>query len=283
MSFKAKLLRGYLADLEKAQRKLRPKLIHMAATLSNAIALQARVNLNAPIDTWRIMQATGAVEELANTMTLVHFMAEHRTKKSARRQIVSLDLTASVKAIYSEVNAATIEYLQARYNTRAIEILKGAGEYADIRLRETISQGLADGVTTKAMIGRLRETLDSIGLGTTSKFQVETIARTQIQLALSAGRDNALRDDDIQEILWGYTYITVGDDRVREEHDAIDNVTLPKNHPFWEVNMPPNGWNCRCQVVPLFERERVVNPPDDYQGPDEDFNFNPGNVFRSIF
>jgi SPP1 gp7 family putative phage head morphogenesis protein len=47
-------------------------------------------------------------------------------------------------------------------------------------------------------------------------------------------------------------YRTVGDDRVRDEHRAIDGVTLPKDSPFWDENYPPNGWGCRCDVVEVL-------------------------------
>ncbi len=44
-------------------------------------------------------------------------------------------------------------------------------------------------------------------------------------------------------------YRTAGDDRVRDEHAALDGITLPPSDPFWEENYPPNGWNCRCTAV----------------------------------
>lgn len=44
-------------------------------------------------------------------------------------------------------------------------------------------------------------------------------------------------------------YRTAGDDRVREEHAALDKTTLPPSDPFWDSYLPPNGWNCRCTTV----------------------------------
>lgn len=44
-------------------------------------------------------------------------------------------------------------------------------------------------------------------------------------------------------------YRTAGDEKVREDHAALDNTTLPPNDPFWDEYYPPNGWNCRCNVV----------------------------------
>ena len=44
-------------------------------------------------------------------------------------------------------------------------------------------------------------------------------------------------------------YRTAGDDRVREEHAALDGITLPPSDTFWNSYLPPNGWNCRCTTV----------------------------------
>lgn len=44
-------------------------------------------------------------------------------------------------------------------------------------------------------------------------------------------------------------YRTAHDDRVRYEHRALHNVTLPASDPFWDEFFPPNGWRCRCTVV----------------------------------
>ena len=44
-------------------------------------------------------------------------------------------------------------------------------------------------------------------------------------------------------------YKTAKDDRVRDDHDAIDDVIKAVDDKFWDKWYPPNGWNCRCYVV----------------------------------
>lgn len=46
-------------------------------------------------------------------------------------------------------------------------------------------------------------------------------------------------------------YTTAGDERVRREHQELEDVTLPVDDPFWSEYYPPNGWNCRCDVQQL--------------------------------
>ncbi len=44
-------------------------------------------------------------------------------------------------------------------------------------------------------------------------------------------------------------YRTALDEKVREEHAALEGITLPKEDNFWNHYYPPNGWNCRCTAV----------------------------------
>ena len=53
--------------------------------------------------------------------------------------------------------------------------------------------------------------------------------------------------------VWGYRYVTAQDEKVRVSHQAQNGVTLPKEHVFWSVWWPPNGWNCRCTIEVLFK------------------------------
>ncbi len=41
-------------------------------------------------------------------------------------------------------------------------------------------------------------------------------------------------------------YRTMGDERVRASHRPWDFLVLPREHPFWDEHLPPNGWRCRC-------------------------------------
>ncbi|MFZ6038642.1 MAG: phage portal protein family protein [Bacteroidota bacterium] len=52
-----------------------------------------------------------------------------------------------------------------------------------------------------------------------------------------------------------WEYRTVGDDKVREEHRKLHGLTLPASDPRWNKIWPPNGWKCRCHVVPRMRQE----------------------------
>ena len=44
-------------------------------------------------------------------------------------------------------------------------------------------------------------------------------------------------------------YRTAADDKVRDSHRGMHNITLPVDDPFWSSYFPPNGWRCRCVAV----------------------------------
>ncbi len=74
-----------------------------------------------------------------------------------------------------------------------------------------------------------------------------------------AARWESFSDDDRYEL----QYRTAGDDRVRPEHAALDGITLPKSDSFWNGCMPPNSWNCRCQVVQVRRGKYPTTPHSD--------------------
>jgi len=55
-------------------------------------------------------------------------------------------------------------------------------------------------------------------------------------------------------------YRTAGDERVREDHRPLHDITLPFDDPFWAEYFPPNGWNCRCTAVRV--RRSKYTPSD---------------------
>lgn len=55
-------------------------------------------------------------------------------------------------------------------------------------------------------------------------------------------------------------YRTAGDDRVRDEHQKLEGITLPPSNSFWDTYYPPNGWNCRCRAVQVRKSKYPSTP-----------------------
>ena len=165
------------------------------------------------------------------------------------------------------------------------------------QIQSTIDKAILDGVTTRDGIARLAARFEELGIGAEG-FQLETLFRTRNQIAQSAGQFAANQDEAVQEILWGYEYDAVLDDRVRPEHEALNGSRFPKGSPFWAVYWPPNGYNCRCTVLEIFKDEsdaRLKRPQKVKDGevvstrtkgatvpqPDPGFEVNPGQLLNT--
>ncbi len=50
-------------------------------------------------------------------------------------------------------------------------------------------------------------------------------------------------------------YVAILDDVTRPDHEELHNLVLPVDDPFWDIFAPPNGWNCRCTLQNLSQRD----------------------------
>ena len=80
-------------------------------------------------------------------------------------------------------------------------------------------------------------------------------------------------------------YRTANDEKVRDSHAKLHDVTLPIDSPFWDEYFPPNGWWCRCTVVQVRkskytvsnEKKAIDNANQATTGKHQElFRFNPG-------
>lgn len=76
--------------------------------------------------------------------------------------------------------------------------------------------------------------------------------KTEYDLAVATGLQSS-RYYEMQrskEALPFWEYITAGDDQVRPAHAALDGKVFRADDPIWGRIYPPNGWHCRCTVLP---------------------------------
>ncbi|SMO48196.1 phage portal protein family protein [Solitalea koreensis] len=81
--------------------------------------------------------------------------------------------------------------------------------------------------------------------------------RTEYDTAYAVGESTATYNRLMkQRTLFPYwQYKTVKDNRVRETHRWLHDAVFHVDHKAWQTIYPPNGWNCRCYVVPRTETE----------------------------
>lgn len=89
--------------------------------------------------------------------------------------------------------------------------------------------------------------------GKFNKAWARTEYETATLVAESAATYQRLRGK--MDLFPYWEYKTVGDDKVREEHAALNGVILEASDPQWDEIYPPNGWKCRCYVVPRMNAD----------------------------
>ena len=218
---------------------------------------------------------------LVDAMRLGYLLGKRRTQLLVPN--IELAISPHRKALEflrkkAALTATELETISIFYQTSALQVAARVSNKIQQSLGRAVTEITEAGLTVRQGTGVLREAYAAQGITPRNSFTLEAVFRTQTQLAYSAGRWEAEQDPAVQEILWGYRYVTVGDSRVRESHAELEGTTLPKDDPFWDVNRPPNGWACRCQAIPLFEEEKIQQPKGD--GADTEFNFNPGMVLN---
>lgn len=279
-------------DMDKLMSPLIPLLNHTSqvvqTSLSNMLDYGTRFGLKGYLQ--RTLQ-----EPLAQMMTANHLAGVRRadiifreTKPKSIKASLELSFFSDVLSYFRNKEVVDIQTLQKQYKTTAFEVISGLTDAIKAEITKSTNRLIQEGAHVREAKQVLANKFAEFGIRPASKSQFETIFRTQSQIAFAAGKyANERHDAFIYNALWGYRYVTAGDDRVRPTHAILDGVTLPKGHKFWQDFYPPNGWNCRCQAIPLFDAAEVIQPmrklPDGSRvKPDVGFKWNAGHVFNAL-
>lgn len=241
------------------------------------------------------------VSMIADAMVAAHFRGIRRvarniqTDTGRRLRLGPYDSTLAAQQRLLGLTDSSLDDIRFAYTRTASDVLGGMSRRLDQRITDELADLARDQVTTKEGVRRLREVYAAAGIEPGNSYALENLFRTQIQTAYSAGRWQALREPAIDDILWGFEYVTVGDGRVRPTHQAMDGIRLPKDDPFWLRAFPPNGYSCRCAAIEIFEGDaearidrkrlpgvREIDGERVQTEPDAGFGFNPGRVVPGV-
>jgi SPP1 gp7 family putative phage head morphogenesis protein len=158
---------------------------------------------------------------------------------------------------------AAFDGLRQQYKMQAFTV---AGT-SDVRLIDGIHKALTDivasGQTEQDFKTQVQQLATDAGVADLSAFAIETVFHTNVQTAYQNGRFEQMRDPAVAAALPYWQYNTVGDDRVRPAHAALDGFVAHNQDPVWRRIYPPSGFNCRCSVSSMTADEA----PDDADVP----------------
>lgn len=81
--------------------------------------------------------------------------------------------------------------------------------------------------------------------------RLDTIFRTNVQSAYSAGRWAQLTDDDVMESHPVWTFDAVLDDATTDVCEDCDGTTLDAGASWWDSHNPPLHFSCRSGIIPM--------------------------------
>lgn len=216
-----------------------------------------------------------AVPVLASGMAAGHLRGERRVLLNTPqvRRRVALDRSPLDKIIESLTeklghSPAYAQDLRAKYEAPAQAVIQTATDDVVARVRTAIEQATEERLHVDAGVSLIRDAFESAGVTKAANYQLEAIFRTGTGIGYGAGRWSKNQDPEIREILWGYEFVTAGDDRVRPEHERLNGLQMPVNDPRWAQCWPPvpsSPWNCRCDTIEIFKNDTdaaVLKIPD---------------------
>lgn len=137
-----------------------------------------------------------------------------------------------------------------------------------------LAKGMREGtVDLNKFYQNLETRLESAGWTPKSPTHLETIIRTNVVSANSAGRYADQTQPEVIAALPYWECRGVTDARQRKTHRAATRppgqshgIILPATHPFWITAYPPWGFNCRCRVIARTQKwidrmMAVIGPP----------------------
>lgn len=80
-------------------------------------------------------------------------------------------------------------------------------------------------------------------------YKADAIVRTNVRSAFMAGRYQQLMATRYTHPFW--MYVGIEDSRIRPTHKAMSGRVFRWDNPVWRTWYPPNGMNCRCDVIAL--------------------------------
>lgn len=102
------------------------------------------------------------------------------------------------------------------------------------------------------LVNRLTGEVQTVTYGT--PWRLETIYETNLQVAYMVGRYQGMMAAKQYAPWWEYS--AVMDNRTRPTHAALNGLVFRYDDPFWQTWYPPNGFRCRCRVIPRTDIEK---------------------------
>ena len=185
-----------------------------------------------------------------------------------------------------ELSPESWRQIWADANARAFTVAGVSKMDMLLDIKSVLDEAIAKGVTLEEFKSGLNKRLASKGWlaekAGLQPWRVTTIFRTNLQSSYQVGRYVQMQEVSESRPYWQYQ--AVMDASTRDDHAAMDNKVFRSDDPVWDSWYPPNGFNCRCYITTLNDRQlksrglRVNKKPPKGKAPDEGFDYNVGKA-----
>lgn len=128
-----------------------------------------------------------------------------------------------------------------------VSLIKTIGPEHFAKITKIVDEGFAAGTSSRVLKDRIAE------VGGVTERRAALIARDQVG-SLNA---NLTKARHVANGFDSFIWTTVGDDRVRDEHEAINGQTFPYSTGAPGEGFPGDPINCRCFAAPVFGRKKA--------------------------
>lgn len=155
---------------------------------------------------------------------------------------------SSKPVVSREVFDSLLPELKARaFLITGIEDANTAGEIRDIIAQ--LPQGESWDSVKKQVVEKLGPWFEKDAANARAELLIRTHGFQSYAVAQHAVME---RQADVFPF---WQYLSLGDEKVRPAHAALNERIVPGNDPFWRDHNPPWQWGCRCRKVPLLPEE----------------------------
>lgn len=235
--------------LEGKLRSVDAKGLNVSRKLSAQIRTAV---LQAYSDSIKVKFKKAAVEDFTDTLFKLSSIAVLEGLKTAGKSL-KLSFSSEVQR-YARKLDIDLGNLEENLRLDAKEMITDSMATLEQRINAELAEVTAAGLSQAEARRTLIQSLERMGVSAKSHSYLDTLIRTHSQLAFNAARWSAM---NVDPNVWGFKYVTARDDSVRPSHAKMEGLTRPKEAKIWLRIWPPNGWNCRCQVVEVYDAVSV--------------------------
>lgn len=237
---------------DRAQTAARARLADLLRqTLRYAIVLgRRRVLLEADASVLKATRIERRVQLRENSSAVIY--VEFATARTPLMPRIAFDEAIADLLARDDRLAFGYEAVQRLY---ADEHAFALAQSIDLHVTERVHMALGKMLRTGTTLENAQDVIQELGRWT--RGYAETVYRTNVATAYSAGRFIQAADPDVEVVFKAFEFVTAGDVDVRHNHAAGHGAVAGTRDPMWDRLAPPLGYNCRCQLelVDRFELE----------------------------